>query len=329
MAILVAGSTAIDPALVARFRQALDRLNPDGGKIGLAVSGGPDSMAMLLLALEAIPGGFEVATVDHGLRPEAKEECALVVAACEARGVPCEVLTVQVGEGNLQQEARFARYRAFSDWCKVRKLEAIATAHHADDQAETLIMRLNRGSGLSGLAGVRPRSLFSETTIIRPLLDWRREDLGLICRSAGIAWVKDPSNQNLRFERVAVRKAIAKSDWLDPQAVAKSAEFLAEAEDFIERELYHIWNLDVVFVEDGAEFMPAPSRFACCEIVSKILAQMGVNASRSDVARMVDRLGAGQNASLGGVLGKVVPQAGLEEQGRLWIFRAEPPRRVG
>ncbi len=72
MAILVAGSTAIDTGLVARFKEALDRLNPDGGKIGLAVSGGPDSMAMLLLAQEAIPGGFEVATVDHGLRPEAR-----------------------------------------------------------------------------------------------------------------------------------------------------------------------------------------------------------------------------------------------------------------
>lgn len=325
----MAGSTAIDLALVARFRQALDRLNPDGEKIGLAVSGGPDSMAMLLLAHEAIPGGFEVATVDHGLRPEAKDECALVVAACEERGVLCEMLSVTVGEGNLQQEARFARYRAISDWCKVRKLAAIATAHHADDQAETLIMRLNRGSGLSGLAGVRPRSLFSETAIIRPLLDWRREDLGSICRLAGIAYVEDPSNQNLRFERVAVRKAIAKSDWLDPQAVAKSAEFLAEAEDFIERELYHVWNMDVAFVEDGVEFMPAPSRFACCEIVSKILVQMGVNASRSDVARMVDRLGAGQNASLGGVLAKAVPRAGLGEQGCYWIFRPEPPRRTG
>ena len=78
-------STATDPALVRRFVEALGRLNPGGDRIGLAVSGGPDSMAMLLLAHEAIAGTFEVASVDHDLRPEAAEECALVERACAAR----------------------------------------------------------------------------------------------------------------------------------------------------------------------------------------------------------------------------------------------------
>jgi tRNA(Ile)-lysidine synthase len=96
--------------LVARFAETLARLWSDGGRLGLAVSGGPDSLAMLLLAEAAIPGRFEVATVDHGLRAESAAECAMVVAICAARGIACTVLTVSVARGNVQSEARKARY---------------------------------------------------------------------------------------------------------------------------------------------------------------------------------------------------------------------------
>src|SRR3990170_7979606 len=98
------------PELVARFKEALGRLWPEGGKLGLAVSGGPDSMAMLLLAEAAIPGQFEVATIDHGLRREAADECAMVAGVCAEREIPCEVLQVTVGDGNVQSMARHPRY---------------------------------------------------------------------------------------------------------------------------------------------------------------------------------------------------------------------------
>src|SRR5687768_15890397 len=100
----------LPPELVGRFREELDRLWPEGGRLGLAVSGGPDSLAMLLLAEAAIPGQFEVATVDHGLRLEAADECAMVARLCAERGVPCEVLPVTVQPGNVQAMARQARY---------------------------------------------------------------------------------------------------------------------------------------------------------------------------------------------------------------------------
>src|SRR5688572_9332666 len=104
------------PELVARFKEALERLWPERGKLGLAVSGGADSLAMLLLAEAAIPGQFEVATVDHGLRPEAVDECAMVAGVCAERGISCEVLNATVGSGNAQAMARLARYTLLSVW---------------------------------------------------------------------------------------------------------------------------------------------------------------------------------------------------------------------
>ncbi|WP_338241279.1 tRNA lysidine(34) synthetase TilS [Aurantiacibacter hainanensis] len=320
----MAGSTAIDPALVERFREALDRLNPQGGKLGLAVSGGPDSMAMLLLAQEAIPGGFEVATVDHGLRPEAKDECALVVAACEERGVRCEVLSVEVGEGNVQAQAREARYRALADWAKRRGLPAIATAHHADDHAETLLMRLNRGSGLSGLAGVREQGWTPSRLrrLIRPLLRFRRAELRSLAE-AGIRFVDDPSNADDRFDRSRLRKALANADWLDIEAVAASARHLADADSALE------WCTNLLrethcYADRGVYGIEKPQRLPRLlqlSFVEEGLNEFGGVARGGQVAELVKHLLAGRGGNLAGVMVSV-------EDGN-WVFRPEPPRRTG
>ena len=172
---------AVIAGAAGRFAEALARLLPGAGPIGLAVSGGPDSMAMLLLAHSAMPGGFEVATVNHGLRAAAADECARVMRACADRGIRCVTLPVEVGEGNVQQEARRARYDALAGWAAERGLRAVATAHHIDDQTETLLMRLNRASGIAGLAGVRRKSRLDlpqgELLLVRPLLGFRRSEL--------------------------------------------------------------------------------------------------------------------------------------------------------
>ncbi|MEC7398775.1 MAG: tRNA lysidine(34) synthetase TilS, partial [Pseudomonadota bacterium] len=118
------------------------------------MSGGPDSLALLLLAQAAFPGMVEAATVDHGLRSESADEARFVAGLCRDRGIPHEILTCAVEAGNMQDRARSARYAALDQWAKEHAIAAIATAHHADDQAETLLMRLNRGSGLSGLSGI-------------------------------------------------------------------------------------------------------------------------------------------------------------------------------
>ncbi|MDE1467124.1 tRNA lysidine(34) synthetase TilS [Aurantiacibacter sp. D1-12] len=319
-------STAIDPELVARFKKALDRLNPDGGKLGLAVSGGPDSMAMLLLAQETIPGQFEVATVDHGLRPEAKDECALVVAACEERGVPCEVLSVTVGEGNVQAKAREARYEALGDWLARKSHAAVATAHHADDQAETVLMRLNRGSGLAGLAGIRERTVVSlydvALDLIRPLLSFRRIELETLVRGSKVSFVDDPSNADLAYERVRVRQRLGEASWLDPTAIAHSAQVLGEAAGAMEAWVRVLWHERMKMDKASLRFRPTRLAYIDRELaVRAIRVRTGKSVDGGDVARLVDRLQGGENANLSGVLVTV--------EGDDWVFRPEPPRRTG
>jgi tRNA(Ile)-lysidine synthase len=322
-----ARSPAADEALVALFGEELERLCPfwrDRGKLGFAVSGGPDSLAMLLLAQAAIPGEFEVASVDHGLRPESADECALVAAICAARSISCAVLKVEVEPGNVQANARKARYSALGQWAEERGLAAIATAHHADDQAETLLMRLNRGSGPVGLAGIRERDwmLGMRTPIVRPLLGARRHELAEVVAAAGLEATNDPSNADERFDRVRVRRFLAESDWLDPLALARSAQLLGE----VRRDIQHIaleeWECRVTEDELGFRYVPrCGARSVEIEIVSTIIERMSGKVPRSEVARLIGRMDGGESGNLAGVLATV--------EGEEWVFRPEPPRRTG
>lgn len=220
---------------IARFRRDLDALVPAQSRIGLAVSGGPDSLALLLLAAEARPFYVEAATVDHALRPESRAEAEVVAEICEHIGVRHSILTAtwdQMPATAIQERARAKRYRLLADWVKDRGLSALLTAHHLDDQAETFLMRLARGAGVRGLAGMRRRTPGhgGAFVLVRPLLGWRHSELEAVCDAAGIEPIQDPSNEDEQFERVRVRKAIAKMDLLDAMAVAESAAHLAEAD---------------------------------------------------------------------------------------------------
>jgi tRNA(Ile)-lysidine synthase len=182
---------------------------------------------LLLLAHATLPGQIEAATVDHALRAGSAEEAMFVAAVCAAQGLPHTVLTPKTPiTGNLQSAAREARYALLGEWADARGLDWIATAHHADDQLETLLMRLNRGSGVAGLAGVRARN----GRIIRPLLGWRRAELRAIVSAAGIEAINDPSNRDDRFDRARMRKSLADAEWLDPLSASRSASALADAE---------------------------------------------------------------------------------------------------
>ena len=131
-----------------------------GAALGLAVSGGGDSLALLLLAHAALPGRVKAATVDHGLRQESADEADRVARYCAELGVAHTTLTVSVARGNTQEQARKASYAALGDWAKENDLGALATAHQMDDQAETFLMRLNPlGSGQASpsLAALAPR----------------------------------------------------------------------------------------------------------------------------------------------------------------------------
>ncbi|MXP41818.1 tRNA lysidine(34) synthetase TilS [Altererythrobacter soli] len=311
----------VTAAEAARFAAALDRLWPEGGRLGLAVSGGPDSLALLLLAHAAVPGRFAVASVDHGLRPAAAEECRAVARVCAERGILCAILTVQTGTGNLQTAAREARYAALAGWAEREGLGALATAHHADDQAETLIMRLNRASGLSGLAGVRRRGVVPGTALplLRPLLDWRRAELAEIVSRAGLEPAADPSNRDERFDRVRIRAALATADWLDPPALAQSAAHLAEADAALEWAAEREWAERVVTAADRVRYNPSAPRVIVLRVVARIIAHFGGEGRGAAVAQLVDGLAAGRTGNLGGVMASVEKDA--------WLFRPEPPRR--
>jgi tRNA(Ile)-lysidine synthase len=323
--------------LTGRFAADLAAIWPDderGGALGLAVSGGPDSLALLLLAHAALPGRIAVASIDHGLRPEAAGEVALVERIAGERGIPFTPITVSLAPGNTQAKAREARYAALADWAGQAKLGAVATAHHADDQAETLLMRLNRGSGLAGLAGVRARATIagSEVTLLRPLLGWRKAELIAVVTVAGITPALDPSNTNPAFDRARLRAALADADWLDPVQIAASAAHLAEGWQALEWYAELDWHEMVMRDAAGPGFTYCANvpRIIAIETILRIIRELGGHATRAEAARAWDRLWAGENASLGGVL--AVPGVEkVEKVGvmmRVWRFRPEPARSL-
>lgn len=327
--------------LSARFAADLAAVWPDedrSGPLGLAVSGGPDSLAMLLLAHQVLPGRIAVCSIDHGLRPEAAGEIALVERIASERRIPFTPITVSLAPGNIQARAREARYDALAGWAAVEQLGAVATAHHADDQAETLLMRLNRGSGLAGLAGVRARSRIegTEITLLRPLLGWRKAELAGVVAAAGITPAQDPANTNPAFDRARLRAALAEADWLDPVQVAASAAHLAEGWQAIGWYAELDWHEMVMRDNDapgglGYTYCANVPRIIAIETILRIVVELGGHATRSDAARAWDRLWAGKNASLGGVLVQSSVER-VEKVGvmmRVWHFRPEPPRSAG
>lgn len=213
-------------------------------RLGVAVSGGPDSMALLLLAATAFPGAVVAATVDHRLRAAAAEEAAMVAALCGQLGVPHATLvpTAPVAGSSLQRRAREARYALLTDWAERERVDALLTAHHADDQAETLLMRLNRASGLAGLSAIRAARRERRTLLLRPLLAWRRAALRALVEEAGAPFVDDPSNDDPRHDRTRVRAALAATPALDPAALAAAATYLAEAEEVIVGLAESLWR---------------------------------------------------------------------------------------
>lgn len=161
--------------LEARLRQAVEALaeNAASARFGVAVSGGPDSMALLDLAARAFSGRVEAATVDHGLREASADEAAMVADWCGNAGIAHATLHPKGAvRGNVQSWARSQRYALLEEWRTAQGLDWLLTAHHADDQLETLLMRLNRGAGVGGLAGVRAR----QGVVLRPLLGKTKEN---------------------------------------------------------------------------------------------------------------------------------------------------------
>ena len=316
---------AVDPAQLDRFAADLARLcDPARDRVLVAVSGGPDSVALLLLAHALLGERCVAATVDHGLRPEAADEAAWVAELCGARGIAHRVLRGALPErsghtANLSARARALRYELLGAAADAAGASHIATAHHADDQVETLVMRLNRGAGVSGLAGVRAAS----GRVIRPLLGWRRAELAAIVAAAGIDPVQDPSNVSDRFDRARLRKQLAGAGWIDPERVAASAAALADAEEAID---WAVSRLGTERISKEGDFLLLDARGLPFELARRLagrcVRQIDAHAEirGSALVRMVKALESGDTAMLGSVI--ATPVAGPR-----WRFGKAPPRR--
>jgi tRNA(Ile)-lysidine synthase len=191
---------------------------PPDARLAVAVSGGCDSMALLLLlrtwaAVRDV--SLTVLTVDHGLRDASAAEAKQVASWCAELGVAHVVLSWTEGYARRalsrspQADARDARYALLLAWCRDHGHGFLCTAHHADDQIETFFLRLTRGSGVDGLAAMAAKSRRQDIFLLRPLLDFSKDQLRATCSAAGQMWVEDPSNQNRASTRVRFRQARA------------------------------------------------------------------------------------------------------------------------
>lgn len=201
---------AIDESIERLREAALELLAPYPSLL-LAVSGGPDSVALMLLCARwslRSSHKIEVATVDHGLRKEARAEAEEVARWAHHLGFSHHLLTWEEEKPatRLQERARQARYALLAACANRIGAEALVLAHHADDQAETILFRLIRGSGVAGLAGMAPASHIENVALLRPLLDFRKASLESICARAGQEFFCDPSNEDESFARARLRK---------------------------------------------------------------------------------------------------------------------------
>lgn len=220
---------------------SLRRLYP-ATTYALAVSGGPDSTALLALASKAMrlknAPHFIVLTVDHNLRAGSAAEAKSVAKLCKRLGLRQQTLTWSGAKPTtaIQNAARDIRYGLMEAYCSQHGVEALVLAHHREDQAETLLMRMARGSGLTGLSAMSPVQKHRSINLLRPLLHVSKENLQALCHKAGLEFVLDPSNSDDRHERVRLRAAQNGLDriGLTSEKLSLTIDKLAQVDDDLE-----------------------------------------------------------------------------------------------
>lgn len=211
--------------------------------VAVGVSGGPDSLALahMLVHWSDVHDGPEVhvLSVDHGLRPEAAEEAAQVGAAVKDWPRVCHAVLTWEGKkpaSRLQEAARDARYDLMEDYCRAHGLRYVFLAHHRDDQAETFLFRLAKGSGLDGLACMQAMQVRGGVTLVRPLLSVSKPELVAYCTAQGLSYCEDPSNLSDRFARIRLRRSmeVLEAEGLSAGRLARTAERLGRAREALE-----------------------------------------------------------------------------------------------
>ncbi len=303
----------------------------------IAVSGGPDSIALLVMAADwAKRRGrtrIEAATVDHGLRPGSADEAKAVAHLCARLKVGHRVLEWKGAKPitRLQERAREARYRLLVDYARAVGAEALLTAHHADDQAETVLFRLLRGSGVTGLRGMDVMTMRDGMTIGRPLMALRKRDLIAFVNARGAPFIDDPSNADPRFARTRLRTLLARlgEEGLDAEALDRLARRAGETEEALAHFTAEVEaRLGVEGALDARALFAAPVAIARRILARRIAETGGRDLSRIGLEK-IEALAASlagalrerraYGANVGGALVR------LSAKGRL-AFAPEPPR---
>jgi tRNA(Ile)-lysidine synthase len=325
--------------------EGLDRLfaslNHASGIVA-AVSGGPDSTALMHLIARWSAAGERppvlVATIDHGLRPEAPAEAAFVAQEAAALNLPHRILawTGDKPRTGIQEAAREARYRLLVALAREAGASHLATAHTCDDQAETVMMRLARGSGLSGLSAMRRETDRHGILHVRPLLDWPKSALLDLCRREGWRFVEDPSNANERYARVRWRRLmpLLAAEGLDAERLARFAERAAQADEALDLKAREALERAGPVLDGGnltfqAGILASEPFEIALRVLEQAIAGTGLENSRlhrleACTERLREAVRAGKSLSLT-IAGALVR---LDRAGRVSIA-PEPPRRRG
>lgn len=276
---------------VEEFAAAVARLGPFEPKphLAVAVSGGPDSLALALLAdawARSLGGTVTALTVDHGLRPESAAEAMRVGAWLAGRGMGHRVLRWDADKpaSGIQAAARDARYRLLAEWCRRAGVLHLLLGHHRDDQAETVLLRLARGSGVDGLAAMAPITEIPACRLLRPLLQVPRSRLRAVVNAAGQPFVEDPSNDSTAFARVRLRRLQPRlaEEGLTPERLSATAARMGRARDLLsglaaEAAVAHVRLHPALWAEVEDGLLRQPDEVAL-RVLSRLLMVVGGRA---------------------------------------------------
>ena len=297
------GSKGSDaPLLPVEFDRLMQAVGPfeSRPRVAVAVSGGSDSMALALLAADWATrrgGAITAITVDHGLRAEAAAEARRVGRWLRARGVVHRILRWRPPagalSGGLQAAARAARYGLLTDWCRRHGVLHLALAHQQEDQAETLLLRLARGSGLDGLAAMAPIAERAGVRLIRPLLPITRARLRATLAAARQPWIDDPSNDDPAHARIRIRRLLPDlaAEGLDAARLAATTSHLGRARAAIDDAVADLLAKAALVHPAGYVRLDAAAlRSAPAEVSLRALARCLLVVGGSEYVPRLDRL---------------------------------------
>lgn len=289
------------------------------GRIGAAVSGGIDSMTLLDVMKRLSPElGFDVVVLhfDHDLRPGSAADRDFVERHARANGLTfhAEKRTAAGPEGSVEDWARRVRYAFFERAARILLLDAVATAHHADDQAETVLFRLMRGTGIRGLAGIPPVRRSNGLTVIRPLLAVRRAEIARYAEARGVEHRDDPTNAETVFARNRIRHQVMPflMEHANPQLVdglCRTAELARGEDDLIDAlaaEELKRWTIAGERVERDLEALRALHPALRARVFQKALARLDVVAGYEMVELLSDAVADEKRVSLAGEISAFV-----------------------